>query len=117
MNPRNEVEITLNGKPRIMRPTFKTICDIERDIGIKFLPLVFEKAAKADIGMNDAAIIVFHGLKGNKDTRMSFEEVGEALFEGGVDSYLIPVTEFLTMSLRGIPSNAEPSDEGKEAGK
>jgi hypothetical protein len=98
---RNEVSITLAGEERIMRATFTAIVAIEKALG-KSMTAIINQVAAGDISITDSALIVYHGLRGNQDTRMSFEQVGEALVEAGMAAVSLPVVEFVSRSLSGV---------------
>jgi hypothetical protein len=100
-NVRNEVEIELAGETRVMRATFAAIRGIERDLNTNVVPLI-EKLAKGDIGVAQAAVIVFHGLHGNKDTRLNLEKVGEAIMDAGLSQVMEPVVKFISCALEGV---------------
>jgi hypothetical protein len=97
---RNEVSIQLGGEARTMRATFAALRGIERDLGMNIVPLLF-KIGDADVGVNQAAVVIFHGLKGYGDTRLTLDEVGEAVLAEGLSNLMLPVTEFLKKALDG----------------
>ena len=99
-NPlRGEVEIMLAGKPRVMRPTFAAIMEIEAALG-GVVPLA-RRAAKGEFGLRDLAVVIHAGLKGagGEDT---LDEVGEAVLAAGVAHVTAPVRDFLTNVLSGL---------------
>ncbi|CUW85716.1 GTA-gp10 family protein [Rhizobium pusense] len=98
---RNEIEITLAGEKRIMRASFSAILAIEKALG-KSMTAIINQVAAGDISITDSALIIYHGLVGNKDTRLSFEQVGDAILEAGMGAVSIPVVEFVSRSLNGV---------------
>jgi hypothetical protein len=108
---RNEVEITLKGEVRVMRATFGAIRAIERDLKINIIPLIMKLS---DLGLEQAAVIVFHGLKGYGDTSLTLEEVGEAIMDAGLDNVLDPIVDFLANTLKGV-SVGKPQPAGPVA--
>lgn len=100
-NARGEVKIQLAGEERIMRPTFEAIANIERELSINTLPLL-KKMSTGDIGVRAAAVVVYYGLKGYGDTRMSLAEVGDAVIVQGLNDLGVSISEFLITALEGV---------------
>jgi hypothetical protein len=109
---RNEISISLAGETRIMRATFTAITAIERALG-KSMTAIINQIAGGDLGVTEAAHIVFNGLRGNEDTRLSFEKVGEAIVQAGLGNVSVAVVEFVSMSLNGVsvgkPEEPQPA--------
>jgi hypothetical protein len=108
---RNEVGIDLDGQTRTMRATFASIRGIERDLKTNLVPLI-EKLGRGDVGIEQAAVIVFHGLRGFGDTELNLDQVGEAILKTGLGSVMMPVVEFLSQAMQGVtlgkPQEAAP---------
>jgi hypothetical protein len=101
-NPlRNEVTITLAGQERTMRATFSALRSIEQSLGTSIIGLI-KRTASADLGLGDTATIIFHGLRGHEDTRLTMEQVGEAVMNEGLTNLLKPVMEFIGKSMDGV---------------
>lgn len=100
-NSRGEIIIQLAGEERVMRPTFDAIAGIERDLKINSLPLL-KKFAAGDVGVRDSATIVYHGLRGYGDTRLTLAEIGDAIIMQGLNELALPISEFLIASLEGV---------------
>jgi hypothetical protein len=98
---RNEVAITLAGQERTMRATFAAMRGIEQAMGVSVLALV-QRALKRELGVTDTTVIIFNGLKGADDTRLSLEQVGEAVVEEGLNALAGPVVEFIGKSMAGV---------------
>jgi hypothetical protein len=98
---RNEVTLTLAGEERTMRATFTALRSIEQALGVSIIKLI-GRVASADMGLGDTATIIFHGLKGFGDTRLSLEEVGEAVLEAGRTNLIKPVMEYISKSMDGV---------------
>lgn len=101
-NPmRNEVSITLAGEERTMRATFTAIAAVEKALGRSMVAII-NKVAGGDLGVTEAATIVYHGLRGNEDTRLSYEQVGEAVVEAGLGNVSAAVVGFVSIALSGV---------------
>lgn len=99
---RNEVQITLAGQERTMRATFSAIRNIESALKMNLVPLI-ERYGLGDMGVTQAATIVFYGLQGFGDTRLkSVDEVGDAIVEAGLAAVAPAIVEFLNASLSGV---------------
>ncbi len=98
---RNEVSVTLDGTEYTVRATFAAIRGIERDLKTNLVPLI-EKLGRGDVGIEQAAVIVFHGLRGNGDTSLNLEQVGELILKTGLGEVMLPVVEFLSHAMQGV---------------
>lgn len=107
---RNEVTIHLDGMDRTMRASFSAIMAIEKALG-KSMTAIINQVASGDMSITESATIVYHGLRGNDDTRMTFDQVGEAIVNSGMGAVSIPIVEFVSRSLNGVqvgkPEGAE----------
>ncbi len=104
----NEVTIELAGQTRTMRASFSAIVQIERVLG-KSMTAIIDKVAASDLAITEAAHIIYHGLRGYDDKRLSFEQVGEAIMERGLGEVSMAVVEFVSRSLNGV-SVGKPSE-------
>lgn len=98
----NSVDIELDGQNRTMRASFAAIRGIEKDLGKSIISVVNNLGLNADLSITDAATIIYHGLRGNADTRMSLEQVGEAILKEGFNSSSLKVVSFLSVALNGV---------------
>ncbi len=98
---RNEVVIKLAGQDRVMRATFAAIRGIENDLRTNIVPLL-GRFANGDIGMHQTAVVIYNGLKGYEDTRLSVEQIGDAILDTGLNEVMVPVIEFLKVALDGV---------------
>lgn len=98
---RNEVSITLAGEERTMRATFEAIRNIERALNLSIVKLI-ARVSQADMGLTDTATIIYFGLRGHDDTRLTLDQVGEAVMEVGLTSMIKPVMEFIMKSMGGV---------------
>ncbi|MET4294713.1 hypothetical protein ABIB06_006546 [Bradyrhizobium sp. LB8.2] len=97
---RNEYTITLKGEEHVMRATFGAIRGIERDLKTNIIPLLMRLE---QMGLEQAAIIVWHGLKGYGDTAMTLDDVGEAILDIGLDNpdLMTSIVKFAGHALKG----------------
>ncbi|WP_197027136.1 GTA-gp10 family protein [Methylopila sp. 73B] len=108
-NPRNEVSIELAGETRTMRASFAAIRNIERDLG-NILPLI-DKIGQGNVGVDQCATIIFYGLKGFDDHRLTKDAVGEAVMDRGLSAVMPAVVEFVTGTLKGVAvGKPQPED-------
>lgn len=98
---RNEISIDLAGETRTMRATFKTMRAIERDCKQSILAMVTQRFAQGEFGIDQAAYVIHHGLLGNEDERLSFDEVGEEIMKVGLSDIGMKVLDFLSLALEG----------------
>ncbi len=106
---RNEVTITLAGEERTMRATFAAMRGIEQALGQSVISLM-SKIGNRDMGIGDTATIIFWGLKGFGDTRLTFEQIGDAVMEAGLIPLALPVMEFIGKSMNGVSvGKSEPA--------
>lgn len=97
---RNEVAVTLDGAEYTLRATFAAIRGIERDLKTNLVPLI-EKLGRGDVGVEQAAVIIFHGLRGNGDTALSLEQIGDLILKTGLGVVMLPVVNFLSYAMQG----------------
>lgn len=127
-NPREEIELTFNGRAFRVRPTFKNIVNLEgalaqpaRAVGMKALAAgtaMAERGMMPEIMLTELAVVIFWMLNGQEGAPKSPEEVGDILMEDGYSSLLQPVGEYLTRAQRGHKihvKEAEEADKAKEA--
>lgn len=108
-NPlRNEFEIELAGEKRVMRASFTAVTSIEKQLG-KIMVEITSRIANGDLSVTDAAYIIFHGLRGYEDRRLSLDQVGEAVLAVGLSNISMAVVEFVSMALNGV-SVGKPSE-------
>lgn len=96
---RGEVPIKLGGVDYVLRPTFSALSQIETDLNIRLLPLL-TRYSSSDIGIWDAATIIYHGLKAS-GASLSLDKVGELLLTDGLTEHMEEVILFLTNGLSG----------------
>lgn len=109
---RNEVSIELAGKPRVMRATFGAIRAIERDVGKSLVKVVDDLGLRGDISVSDTVTVIFYGLQAyGGDTRMTLDEVGNAVVAEGFTQKAAAAAEFLRVALMGVSTPGKPQEE------
>lgn len=108
---RGEVEIMLDGKAYVMRPTFEAMAEIEAKTGHGMLYLA-TRTAEGDIGITEAAMIITAALRAAGEPA-TVETVGPMIFRTGLIKVLAPVGEYLTNALTGgePPGEAVAADD------
>lgn len=104
--------ITLGGEEFEMRPTFKAICDIERQIGKGVLPLLQQITANGGVSTMEAGIIIHSGIRavlGNKAP--SLDDIGNRIMQVGLAEVLPTIVEFLMPVLSGQSGDAAENKE------
>lgn len=99
---RNEVSISLAGETRTLRATFTAIRAIERDLGKSIIKVVDDLGLRGDISVTDTATIIYRGLQGYGDTRLTLDQVGNALVQEGFTEKAASAAEFLRVALMGV---------------
>ena len=98
---RNEVSIELAGETRTMRASFAAIRAIEAALG-KSMMAVINQVADSDLSVTAATTIIYHGLLGFDDKRLSMDQVGEAVLAAGLTNVSLPIVNFVSRSLSGV---------------
>lgn len=105
---RNEVTLQLAGETRTLRATFEAIRCIERDLGKSIVAAVGDLGA-GDVSMTATAAIIFHGLVGADDKRLTIQEVGNAIIGEPFKDASYAAAQFLQVALVG-PSLGKPEE-------
>lgn len=98
---RNETQVTLDGVEYTLRATFTAIRNIERDLKTNLVPLI-EKIGRGDVGIEQASVIVFHGLRGYGDEGHTLDQVGDLIMKTGLGSVMLSVVNFLSQAMQGV---------------
>lgn len=98
---RNEVAIMLGETEYTLRATFASLRDIERSLKTNLVPLMAQ-LGRADVGVEQAAIIIYHGMRGFDDTRLKLEEVGDLVMQAGVAKVMDPLVDFIGLAFQGV---------------
>lgn len=91
-NFKGEFEIELKGTKRKMKATFEVIDKLESTtFADSSVTRVFFNAAAGNVKFNVLTDVIYLGLCGAKDTRLSRDEVGQAIIEGGGLNHYLPI--------------------------
>ena len=85
-----------------MRASFTAIRAIETALGKSIVAVINQIGQQGDLSFTDAATIIHHGLRGNQDTRLSLDDVGDAVLDEGLGNASVAVVEFLSIALNGV---------------
>ena len=96
---RGEVELSLDGRRFVLRPSFAAIAEIEARCGEGVIALA-RRLAAGDIRVSDFAAVVTAGLKAAGEPAR-FETVGEMVLREGLGSLAPTVGEFLRQAISG----------------
>ncbi len=108
-NLRNEVQIDLgDGAPYTLRASFDAVCGIERDLNTNLIPLI-AKYGRQDIGLMQAAIVIYHGMTGFGDTRFSVSQIGEKIMKVGLSGLQVKLIQFLGIAMKGVSVRNPPA--------
>ncbi len=99
---RNEMQVTLAGQERTLRASFAAIRGIERDLGRSVVSIINKVVAEGDISVSDTAVVIYYGLVGNNDTRLTLDAVGDAIVTEGFDKHALAAINFLSQALKGV---------------
>jgi len=103
-NPLDSTTINLFGKDRELTPTFKSLVRIEKELGVKLLTLM-RGMAIGDFGLNDAAVIIHHGLQGDeKAPPYTVEQIGIEIV-GRLGKFMPVIANFLSSAVTAKPEN------------
>lgn len=110
-NPhRGEVEIELDGKRFVMRPTFQAIAEIEQQTGTGLIALL-HRMTDGGLRVSDLAVIVAAGLRAAGEPA-SRDKVGSLLLQDGLEKTLAPASQFLMNAVTGGKAEATAKSAG-----
>lgn len=110
-NPhRGEVEIELDGKRFVMRPTFQAIAEIEQQTGTGLIALL-HRMTDGSLRVSDLAVIVAAGLRAAGEPA-SRDKVGSLLLQDGLEKTLAPASQFLMNAVTGGKAEATAKNAG-----
>lgn len=105
---RGEVDVVVNGKAYVLRPTFDAIARIESELGVGTIQL--SKRLLTGAGMTEMMSLLFHGIEASGE-KVQREEIAEALVTEGITAFIKPATDFLKAYLVGTRSVAKAKGE------
>jgi hypothetical protein len=101
---KGEIEVTIDEKKYILRPTFEAMLAIE-DKAKCGISLLSYKFSSYNVGVNDLTAIVWGGIVGglssNETIPFTFEELGEFVVLTGVQELLRPCADFISFGITG----------------
>lgn len=98
MNPhRGEAELTIDGRPFVLRPSFTALVAAEEELGPLFA--LVERAGEGRLKLGEMAVLFWHCL--DPQLRPSREAVGEAIAALGLAACAKPLRALLAAILQG----------------
>lgn len=98
--------VDLNGQMRDTRMTLGVIESLERHIWKKPIAQVLSDATEGRVFCMDIIDALHIGLAGNKDTRLSREDLAEIMIAAGTARFIPWFIEFLSYALGGDDAEA-----------
>ena len=96
---RGEIDIILDNKSYTLRPTFQALCEIEGDLNksiIDVLSGLNESKPKAI----EIAKIIYHAAKAyDPNFALTYEQIGEGVFNTGILKVMPRIIRFLEISI------------------
>lgn len=97
-----EFTLDLAGKERVLKCNFRAIEALETRELKKGMIKTLAEISNGDIYFTDVVKIIYVGLAASKDTRLSEQEIGEAVLSEGKFGEAVKVcVEFLTYAITG----------------
>jgi len=97
-----EFKITLAGKEKTIKATFGAVEKLENDLFKRTIFEVLNDALSGKVTFNNVVSVIQVGLESARnDTRLSRQEIGEAVFADGLTAFIPPFIEYLTYCLTG----------------
>ena len=97
-NPaRGEASLNIDGRPRVLRPTFAALVAAEEELGPLFA--LVERAGGGQLLLAELATLFWHCLA-ERET-LSREAVGEAVMQAGLAGCAAPLRALLGQILQG----------------
>jgi hypothetical protein len=107
-------EIELGETTRELVCNFNLIIHLERNVFGRPLLQVLEELLEQKYYMHEMVSTFYAALKENKDTRLSYEEIGSEIMEKGQINYLAPYITMITYAATGqTPEDLEVEESPK----
>lgn len=100
-NIRGEFKITLAGQERTLKSSFDVIEKLETQVLNKGIFETLQQAMANKAKFSDMVSVIHQGLVAAKDTRLSRAEVGAAMVDAGMVTFMQTYIEFLTYCITG----------------
>ena len=112
----DDIEITLDGRDFVMRPSFKAIFRIEEQCAMGIMDLT-RRVGEQKHGLREAAIIITAGLQAAGERGAGLNKVAELVFKTGLIQVYGALDRFLwrCVTADGEPGEGEPADDGGDA--
>ncbi len=94
---RGEAAIEVDGRPRLLRPTFAALVAAEDELGPLFA--LVERAGSGQLRLAEMVALFWHCLAEREAT--SREAVGEAVLQAGLAGCAVPLRALLGQILQG----------------
>lgn len=98
-------KINLLGQDRDLKATFGAIEKLEEN-GLSILKRLYDASTIAPKFV-DVVDVIWYGLAGNRDTRLTREQIGEAILAEGLDKFAPVYIKFLTYCVTGDKTGSE----------
>lgn len=105
VNISGSFKINIAGQDRQLKATFGAIEKLEEQ-GIPVLKRLYDASSVAPRFV-DVVDVIWYGLAGNKDTRLTREQIGEAVLSEGLDKFAPVYIKFLTYCVTGDKTTSE----------
>jgi len=102
--------ITLDDQAREMAANFGFVEMIEQTVIKKPVIQLLDEALSGKFHITDMVSVFFIGLKANKDTRLTREQIGTEVVKLGSANFMQTYIEMLTCSITGS-TELKPSDD------
>ena len=108
----NETNINIGGKARILKGTFQNLNEIEKALGCSIMAFItpYIQEGKFQPTFSQLSQIIYQGLNGNSENRMTLAGIENEIAENGIFEYSQTAIEFLVRCIAGTkkkPTTAE----------
>lgn len=100
-NIRGEFNIELAGQMRTIKVNFDAIERLEGGLFSKPIVEKLYEAAQGRVAFRDVVTLIDVGLQAAKDTRLSRNQIGEAVLGAGMANYIKTYIDYLTYCING----------------
>lgn len=100
-NIRGEFKIQLAGQERTLKASFGAIETLETRLLKRGIMQALSEGMANQGTFTDIVAVIHTGLVAAKDTRMSMQEVGDAIMQAGLINFIEVYVEYLTYCITG----------------
>lgn len=100
-NIRGEFKVQLAGQERTLKASFDAVEQLESGGLSKNIVLTLNDAAVGNVSMRDMTSLFAIGMKAAGDTRLSRQEIGQAIFEAGFSNFIPVFVDYLVYCITG----------------